>query len=399
MEPKELGPALEAARRALRQLDNEHIPAGLRVIAARSGKLPSPLARRLLEALDESDWLRAEAVAAWPAIDVDSPDPRLRSSALFLLRPPGWDDARPNLEEKMDGDAVARKLSAELNKAKRRIRRLENELAKAGERAGAWEELLQSKLAHQAERLGKERKRRDLEIRQMELAMADLRARLDQTEQARTALTADLERLRKKQPRTLPPESRRRPVAWEPRAPLELARHLDDLAAAGTVPPRSASVEAPESLVVGVQLPTGLRPDRPEAIEWLLGQPQGIVVAIDGWNAAHLLSSPPTVAERLRVVEAGRRLGTASRGRRRVMVVFDSQEGSEQISNPEVEIIYVSSADQEILEMAERATSPLVVISSDRRVREESEAAGAVGLWSEALIDWLRIGGRRTFGA
>ncbi|HUO46592.1 MAG TPA: hypothetical protein VM470_07155, partial [Acidimicrobiia bacterium] len=333
------------------------------------------------------------------AIDVDSPDPRLRASALFLLRPPGWDDARPNLEEKMEGDAVARKLSAELNKAKRRIRRLENELAKAGDRAGAWEELLQSKLAHQAERLGKERKRRDLEIRQMELAMADLRARLDQTEQARTALTADLERLRKKQPRTLPPESRRRPVAWEPRVPLELARHLDDLAAAGTVSPRSAAVEARESVVVGVQLPTGLRPDRPEAIEWLLGQPQGIVVAIDGWNAAHLLSSPPTVAERLRVVEAGRRIGTASRGRRRVMIVFDSQEGSEQISNPEVEIIYVSSADQEILEMAERATSPLVVISSDRRVREESEAAGAVGLWSEALIDWLRIGGRRTFGA
>jgi hypothetical protein len=31
----------------------------------------------------------------------------------------------------------------------------------------------------------------------------------------------------------------------------------------------------------------------------------------------------------------------------------------------------------------------MVVVTSDRRVREEAEAAGAVGLWSQALVEWM----------
>ena len=47
--------------------------------------------------------------------------------------------------------------------------------------------------------------------------------------------------------------------------------------------------------------------------------------------------------------------------------------------------------------MAKRDATGLVVITSDRRVREAVEKAGAVGLWSEALIEWLKTGGKRTF--
>ena len=45
-------------------------------------------------------------------------------------------------------------------------------------------------------------------------------------------------------------------------------------------------------------------------------------------------------------------------------------------------------ADEEIVAMAE-GLDRVVVISSDREVREGSEDGGAVVLWSEALKDWL----------
>jgi hypothetical protein len=57
----------------------------------------------------------------------------------------------------------------------------------------------------------------------------------------------------------------------------------------------------------------------------------------------------------------------------------------------------VASADEEIISLAGQVPG-LVVITSDRRVREEAEARGAIGLWSEALVDWLETEGRRTFG-
>jgi hypothetical protein len=130
-----------------------------------------------------------------------------------------------------------------------------------------------------------------------------------------------------------------------------------------------------------------LRPDRAEALIWLVDLPQTVVVAIDGWNVAHLLSSPPTPAERDRVVEGGRRLFRMSRGRRRVVVVFDSSLG-EAGYQVEVEVRYVPSADDELVALA-AANPATVVVSSDRLVRDRAEREGALGLWSEALVEWL----------
>ena len=77
--------------------------------------------------------------------------------------------------------------------------------------------------------------------------------------------------------------------------------------------------------------------------------------------------------------------------------VFDSSQLGESFSADDVAVTFVASADEELIEMANRDGTGLVVITSDRRVREAVEQAGAVGLWSEALIDWLETGGRRTF--
>ncbi|MEX0668094.1 MAG: hypothetical protein WD313_07185 [Acidimicrobiia bacterium] len=139
-------------------------------------------------------------------------------------------------------------------------------------------------------------------------------------------------------------------------------------------------------------LPAGISPDRAEAIVWLLGLPGLVQVAIDGWNAAHLLKSPPVPATRNRIIEAARRLILASSGKRRVSAVFDSSQVGESFSADDVVVTFVGSADEELIKMAKRDATGLVVITSDRRVREAVEKAGAVGLWSEALIEWLKAG-------
>ena len=77
--------------------------------------------------------------------------------------------------------------------------------------------------------------------------------------------------------------------------------------------------------------------------------------------------------------------------------MFDSSQLGESFSADKVLVEFVASADEELIKMAKRDATGLVVITSDRRVREAAEKAGAVGLWSEALIEWLKTGGKRTF--
>ncbi len=396
-----LFPALEAARRALRQMDDKDIPPALRNLASRSGRLPPPLAQHLLKALDGSDWLRAESVAAWKDIDPDDPDARRRASAAFLQRPEGWEAVVRSLADEVAETAAVRiehKVSENLAKAERRIERLESMLAEAEERARHSEASVAERLREQADRLARSKSRELLEFEQLQRIVGDLERRLTEVTAERDGLARGVASTPSR-PVTPPPRPAHRPGAWELGTPLELARHLDDLVAAGAVLPVETASPAGALRAGSMKLPQGLAPDRAEAIYWLIDQPAALMVAIDGWNAAHMLVSPPDLEARSRIVEAGRRLAVASVGKRRVIVMFDSREGNEHHRYPEVEVTFVDSADEGILELARTTTAPLVVVTSDRRVREGAEAAGAVGLWSQALIDWLQTGGRRTFRA
>ncbi len=395
-----LAPALEAARRALRKLDDTDVPAAVREIAARSGRLPPPLARRLMQALDESEWLRAETLAAWPDIDPVSADPKHRASALFLQRPDGWEDASSTLAEESAGagaSRLAQRLAEDLGKARRRIEVLEGLLVKAEDRLGVAEASVKDRLAEQSERSVRSRQRDLVEIKQLQSVVADLDERLAAATEERDQLAAGAGAAERRRPPELRSPARVM-GAWEPRGPLELARHLDDLVSAGSITPIEEEVPIASEAGDPLLLPHGVRPDRAEAIKWLLDQTATVMVTIDGWNAAHLLMSPPGSEDRERIVEAGRRIAVASRGRRKVIVIFDSREGTDHFSHPEVDVRYVTSADESILELARSRAWPLVVVSSDRRVREGAEAEGAVGLWSQALVDWFQTGGRSTFG-
>jgi hypothetical protein len=397
LDPGLLAPAVNAARIALRRMDDEHVPAGLRAVAVRSGRLPPPLMRSLLTALDGSEWLRDEAMAAWSEMPESGRDRREQASILFLRRPPGWEEKLAGLQSDKEGEGAARasvRLASDLGKARTRIAQLEEQLGKAEERAREAGASVEARLAEQAEKLGQRQSRSRREIGRLQRLVADLQQLLETAERGRAEAEAGLEQARKRRARSPSPPPGRGPRVWPGGDPLDLARHLDDLNAAGQAPSGPPSTPRPAAVPV-LQLPGQLRPDRSEALVWLTGLAEAVTLAIDGWNAAHLLASPPTRTAWERIVEAGRRISVGSRGRRRVMVVFDSRAGNELVSYPEVEVRFVASADEEIISLA---VPGLVVISSDRRVREEAEARGAIGLWSEALVDWLQTEGRRTFG-
>ncbi|HKX76098.1 MAG TPA: hypothetical protein VJR05_12005 [Acidimicrobiia bacterium] len=384
---------LESAQRALREMDDEHVPANLRDIARRSGRLPPPLATRLLVELDGSDWLREEALAFWPGLDPDELTGAQKPSYLFLRRPPGWEEELRQLTqvsaEKESGRA-ALKLATDLGRANRRIELLEAELEKASLRAAEAEGAAAQRLKDQAERFRRSRRETQVEIKRLRQEVVELGEQLTGLAEAMNRAQQELSRLRERRPSPSPPRPRAK-GAWEVRAPAELARHLDDLMIGGLIEPLLPAErlpgEAPPTSPERLKMPPPLRPDRAESLSWLIEQPQLIVVAIDGWNAAHLLASPPTTAERDRVVEAARRVLRMSRGRRRVLVFFDSSLAEAEY-NLEIEVRYVASADEELVGMA-ASHPPTVVVSSDRLVRERAEAKGALGLWSEALIDWL----------
>ena len=158
-------------------------------------------------------------------------------------------------------------------------------------------------------------------------------------------------------------------AAWSLDKPTALARHLDDINRALVVSPvkpvKSPPVAKPTRLA---GLPAGISPDRAEAIVWLVGLEGLVRVAIDGWNAAHLIKSPPVPATRDRIIEAARRLILASAGKRQITAVFDSSQLGESFSAGKVQVAFVASADEELIKMAKRDATGLVVITSDRRV-------------------------------
>jgi hypothetical protein len=291
-------------------------------------------------------------------------------------------------------------LETELRRALARTGRLEQKLDQAERReqeaAGGIEERLaaaavthrrsQAKLKSVAEALAGQVSAAAEETSRLIAENADLRQKLKAVTRSGRGKSA------------ASPKPSKVEAAWSLDKPTALARHLDDINRALVVAPaktaKTTLAAKPHRLS---SLPAGVSPDRAGAIVWLLGLPGMVHIAIDGWNAAHLLKSPPVPATRNRVIEAARRLILASAGKRRVTAVFDSSQLGESFSADDVVVTFVASADEELIKMAQRDSTGLVVITSDRRVREAVEEAGAVGLWSEALIEWLKTGGRRTF--
>ncbi len=396
-----IGPALEAARRALRDLEADQVPADLRKVARHGGALPPPLAASLVKGLDRYSWLREKALEAWPEGDRGG-EAEDAAAVTFLQRKPGWVGSIASLAATRAVEEAAAGTSA----------------AEAAAEAGR-EELKAAKTKMARERDAAERRIRDLEraideerkLRRIAQAgsarqdagvqdsMSDLRAAADRSRDEATAAAATIRDLQEQ----LRDERRARAAAeaaatellsaggWSAVDAEDLAARLDDVARLAR--PAAASSDGAAAGSSPMCLPNGTRPDRPEAIEWLLSDAPPATVLIDGYNAGFLMTgmgNPAAARQRLEL-EAGR-LVTLAAGRLAVVVVYDSDrgEGDRLPRRGGVEILFTSgrTADDVLVELAGELEGTRVVISNDRAVRERAERTGATALWSDALVAW-----------
>jgi predicted RNA-binding protein with PIN domain len=397
-----LGSALDAARRALRDLDADQVPADLRkVVAYTGGKLPPPLAKALLGAFAKYDWLREKAVDAWPEADVDAKGNE-GAAALFLQRPPGWELRLAEIAS-AEGSAAA---NAEGSAAERQIAELRRRADVLGRKLKELEKTSAARLAEVEERLSEERSQhkagqaaasREDRARQEEAAAA--RTELAAVRKERDELAFELRAVRNE----LATERRARRAAEESAAgsaettmwasdPVLLGARLDELARMATPAARHAA--APDAADIDTGFPATVAPDSAEAIAWLLGRTDPATVLVDGYNVGfRLLGERSPAPARERVLPILERLTRLAAGPLKVVAVFDSSEGTADQPLPAgpVKIRFTDAgdtADDEIAHLASELAGTVVVITSDRAVREAAEAHGAVALWAESLIAW-----------
>jgi hypothetical protein len=340
--------------------------------------------------LDRNSWLRGLALAE---LSTDAQSDQGSASSEFLRREPGWEQRLANITEDFQSkveERSGRHLAEDLAAAKLEIERLRRQLRKARRPtvAAAVKEPPPIEVDGAPDRA------------KLEATLSSTKKALASSEEVRGELATKVSELQTRIETLL----RRRPEKSAPRTtsgggirrgPVELARDLDMRLHALRVPPIEIAAPGPPSLTDQSALPSipsGVRPDKAEAIDWLVSHPGPLTVAVDGWNLAFHLKNPPGRKERLQVEAAVGRLSHKAAGQRRLLVLFDSRfdvAGNHPGTHPEVEVRFPASADEALIELAAEG-GPLVVISSDRRVREEAGRSGAIGLWSEALIDWLR---------
>jgi len=390
-----IGRALDCARTVLRDLDADQVPARLRPVVAHAGDLTPPLADRLARELDRLDWLREKSVEQWKGIDPDADGPD-RASALFLLRPEGWvvDFGRlvgesaaasaegatkkdPRLERDLTAAREKSKASAkEADALRRRVADLE-QAAREPDRSRA------ASASRDAEALTSARRDHAAELAEIQARLAaaegEARAAKEAARQARQE-RADAQRLL---------DDARDAGSWIDRDPVELAIHLDTVAAQAR-PERPHRAE--EGTLPPVSLPGGVRPDSAAAIEEVLRSTGPVAVFVDGYNAGLALFPSGTPGEvRSRLEDVLRRLRRLGAPRITVTVVWDSAAGHDGERVPDgLDVRFAPPgvpADDVLVDLA-GSTDRAVVVSNDREVRERAADDGALVLWSTALVEW-----------
>lgn len=382
-----LRPAADELRRVLRRMDDEDVPASLRRLADSSERrLPPPILKRALQELDASEWLRQEVLSA-AELEPDSP------AELFVRRPEGWEERLERAAADASAVAEARDrgaLERELATARRRITELETAVRREADEASRAERRAEERFSGRLAAAERARREAEQRAREADRQASRLAAELDRMRDEVSDLRARIEGLRQlleKERRSGGPPPVAEPRGWVPTEPEALATELDRIAAALRRPP-GVGDERGAGDGASLRLPGDLRPDRVEAIHWLLHRRARWL--IDGYNLAHLLNPDVGPDARRRVVEAAGRLVTLAPPGTVAVVVFDSSVDRVEIpASRRVRVLFEASADDWIIEAAHPGD---VVVTSDRRVREAAEERGAQGLWSEALVAWIDAG-------
>ena len=392
-----LEPVLEAARSVMRDFEPEQIPAALLKVARHSGKrLPPPYARSLVGELDQNEWLRDKVTDAFIDADASSDDLRLAAAGLFLHRPDDWEGRFTELvadhEESQAGSKAANlqqtvgKLKTNLEAAKEKERKARVALAEA--RAEADRRVKEARAAAGAARTEAAAPTADLEsaleaatteIERLKVDLVEADGRID-------SLKTMLLKARRME-RDGSEESG--PSVWRTGDPLDRAKTLDYMMLAMRPGPGQTGIES--RAVAALAVPDGIRPDQVDAIRWMLHQERPVTLVVDGYNVSYELdpSRARTPELREQVWDGLARLRRLAKGPLPVVLVWDSKEGESKIPGP-VETRFVDNADDEVVRLAAELPGDVIVISTDREVRERAEHNGAVALWSEALVSWMR---------
>lgn len=393
--------AIKAGRAALRRLDEDNVPPKLRKVAAyQGGRLPAPLARGLIAALDEDEGLREKSLEELSEASSDD-DP----SRLFLLRPDGWKFELGRMVERSAQDQAANRiaeLDAQIASLKGREAEAKNRLRDAKRKLRELKKQKQAEVEGVRSQLREVREADRQEEARHAQAVADLEEarRLAETAQLRQAKAAESLKQKLQKAEDLRAETEKRlqsgaTASWGSGDAIALARHLDNLVRTVEADPALLEFTLPTA---GREwkLPPGARPDDRNAIDWLLRQPRPCTLLVDGYNVTFQLSGGPDRAARDRLNEELSRLKLLAMTPVNVLVVYDSG------LNPEVETgagpggVWLRftkdslTADDELRRLAAESDDPVVVVSSDREVREGSEQHGAIGLWAEALVGWIQ---------
>ncbi len=388
-----LEPVIGATRSYLADLEADEIPASLRKVAQSSARsLPPPLGRRVIEILDADDVLRAAVLEEGGEL----PD----AARAFLEREPGWwEPIAVAFGEEASSEAVQR-----VERLERRIRQLESFVAKAKERAAEARAATTKARADAKLEVDAARSRlKDLSAadRAKDAADAANVVRLEQqvaeldsaVAEMNTLVDAQRERLRRLRRKRSTPSDRG--SGSLPTDPLAMARALDHqmgIASRAVAAERRATEGVP-SRPQEFALPAGVSPDSPAALRWLQSAPAATVI-VDGYNVLFRSTGAGAAsgAARSRLETALRRFHVQSANHHSVIVVYDSTlsgDGETRSKAKGLEIRFAPAdrlADEEIADLTMEIAGPVVVVSSDREVRETAGEANAVALWSEALL-------------
>lgn len=407
--PEDFRPALEEARRLVKDTPPAEVPHSLRRTRGSSSRRMTPVeARTLFRELDRDEVLRRATLDRWGPPPLSDSDPRTAASVLFLERSANWESqARGHLAEvaleesraevdrliRLESDAraeirslrhqaedVRRRADAEtrrrtedlnqdLARARERITKLETELAEQGRQKGYW--------------------KREANAAWDDLDLADRRY-------------DDLrERHGSKRSSSVSPGGPGAADITFRRDPLEAARMLDQMMSFWQVGPDSTP--APAAPEVRLGLPSGVDPRSGEAVKWVFFDAPRSTLVVDGWNVAYYwnyhrkVSEDPDQGTVEFVTNKLDKLARYSVGGHRVSFFLDSRyadgiaaDWENRFQSGRLTGYYVENADDAIAEEAtRRAGEPVVVITSDKELASRCRVHGAMVVASEGLAEWM----------
>jgi predicted RNA-binding protein with PIN domain len=411
-------------------------------------KLSPAALSAIARVVDQDDDFRARVAAS---VDADALG---RGAWLWLARPPGWPDDLAAIEaedrERRAGRAADRRAARDERSAARRLAATQAALTRA-ETVGEERRLELDRLQRELDDVRRARTATEARLAELETTVAELEearaaavrnlkdaeARLVSRATELKAVKARMRELEAAAPRRATSGAEANPVEADEAAAMapgpdlgvvareltraalgatSLAEGLAGLAAAlgdaGGEPASSALVPEPAGPPVSgaagrrerrtpVALPGGLLDDSVAAAEHLLRTP-GAVLVVDGYNVT--MTGWPELA----AAEQRRRLvallaDLAARTSTRVELVFDGAEvdtGTITVPAPARQWVRVRfsppdvEADDVVLDLVAQlpASRPVIVVSSDNRVREGARRGGANLLYSRQLLDTLGVG-------